>query len=52
MMGVKEQLEELESKLGKGLKEAYKDMVKFKEYKNTPIVQSKDGKIVKIYPNK
>ena len=34
------------------LEGAYKKMVAHKEYKNTPIVHSKDGKIVKVYPKK
>lgn len=51
-MSIKEQLQELEDKVGKGLEGAYKKMVAHKEYKNTPIVQSKDGKIVKVYPKK
>jgi len=49
-MGIKEQLQDLEEKLSKGLKEAYKKMVVFKKQKKTPIIISKNGKIVKIFP--
>jgi hypothetical protein len=49
-MGVKEQLQELEDKIAKGLESAYEKMIKFKEHKNTPLVISKDGKVIKVYP--
>ncbi len=49
-MEIKEQLQELEDKLSKGLKEAYKKMIAFKQQKNTPIIVSKNGKIIKIKP--
>ena len=49
-MRVKDKLEKLEEKLNKGFKEAYKKMVEFKRYKKSPIIVSKDGKIVKIDP--
>jgi hypothetical protein len=32
----------------RGLELAYKKMVEFKKYKKTPLVVSRDGKIVKI----
>lgn len=35
-----------------GLKVAREKMVRFKRYKNTPIVISQDGKIVKLDPFK
>jgi len=47
-MGTKERLKELEDKVTKGLEEAYKRMVKFKRYKSSPIVISKDGKVVRV----
>jgi len=50
-MGTKDKLKELEEKITKGLEESYKKMVKFKRYKNSPIVISKDGKIIKVDPN-
>lgn len=49
-MGIKEQLQELEDKISKGLEKAYEKMLKFKEHKNTPLVISENGKILKIYP--
>jgi len=51
-MGIKEQLQELEDKISKGLDEAYKKMVEFKKHKKSPIIVSKDGKIIKIQPEK
>jgi len=51
-MSIKEQLQELEEKIEKGMEKAYERMVKHKKYKNTPIVRSKDGKVVKVYPEK
>lgn len=50
-MGTKDKLKDLEDKITRGLEESYKKMVKFKRYKNSPIVISKDGKIVKIDPD-
>lgn len=50
-MEVKERLEELENKFRVGLEGAYKEMVEFKKHKRTPIVHSKDGKVVKTYPS-
>ena len=32
----------------KGLEKAYEEMVKFKKYKNSPLVVSENGKIKKI----
>lgn len=49
-MGIKEQLQELEDKIAKGLEGAYEKMLKFKKHKNTPLVISEDGKVVKIHP--
>lgn len=34
-----------------GLEKAYEKMVKFKKYKNTPLIVQKDGKIVTIQAN-
>lgn len=49
-MGIKEQLQELEDKISKGLEKAYEKMLKFKEAKNSPLVIYENGKIVKVYP--
>ena len=39
-------------KIIEGLERAYKKLVDFKKYKKTPIIVSKDGKVVEINPNK
>jgi hypothetical protein len=46
----KKKLLELEDKVAKGLEEAYRKMVEFKKYKKSPIIVSRDGKIVEIDP--
>ncbi len=51
-MGIKEQLKELEDKLSRGLEEAYRKMVLFKKQKNSPVVISENGKVVRIDPEK
>lgn len=35
-----------------GLEKAYKKLIEFKKYKKTPIIVSKDGKIIEISPEK
>ncbi len=47
-MGIKEQLKDLENKIAKGLEEAYKKMVAFKKQKNSPLIVSRNGKVVEI----
>ena len=49
-MGIKEQLQELENKIAQGLEEAYQKMVKFKKQKNSPVIVSRDGKVIEIKP--
>jgi len=49
-MATKSKMSELEAKVSKGLKGAYKKMVEFKKYKGTPIVISRNGKIIEIQP--
>lgn len=51
-MGIKEQLKELEDKLSNGLEKAYLKMLEFKKQKGSPIIVSKDGKIIEIDPSK
>jgi hypothetical protein len=46
----KKKLLELEDKVAKGLEEAYRKMVEFKKYKKSPIIVSRDGKVVEIDP--
>ncbi len=50
-MGIKEQLKDLEGKLTEGLEKAYIKMLELKKQKNTPVVMSKDGEVVEVYPN-
>ena len=49
-MGIKEQLQDLEDKIARGLEEAYRKMVVFKKHKKTPMVVSKNGKTIEIEP--
>ena len=49
-MGIKEQLQDLEDKVSKGLEKAYEKMLELKKQKNTPVVLSEDGEVVKVYP--
>jgi len=49
-MGTKEQLQELEDQVAKGLEEAYRKMVLFKKRMNSPVVIEKNGKVVKVKP--
>jgi hypothetical protein len=37
-------------KIKKGLDESYKKLIEFKKYKKTPLIVSKDGKVVEVYP--
>jgi hypothetical protein len=39
-------------KIIEGLEKAYKKLIEFKKYKKTPIIVSRDGKIVEISPDK
>ncbi len=50
-MGIKEQLQDLENKIAKGLELAYIKMVEFKKHKNSPLIISQDGKIIEIDAN-
>jgi hypothetical protein len=47
-MEIKENIHELESKLIKGLKEVKERLLKFKKEKKSPLIVSKDGKVVKV----
>lgn len=49
-MGPKDSLQELEKMLIKGLTEVKRKLVKFKKDKNSPLIVSKDGKVVEIDP--
>ncbi len=47
-MGISEQLRDLEEKVSLGLKEAYRKMVVFKKKNNSPLIVSRNGKVVSI----
>ncbi len=49
-MDAKEQLKDLEEKVGRGLKEAYRKMAEFKKQKNSPMVVSRGGIVTLIPP--
>ncbi len=50
LLRIKEQLQELENKIAKGLEGAYRKMIDFKKQKNSPVIVSKDGEIIEINP--
>ncbi|MEI8272944.1 MAG: hypothetical protein WCG08_10010 [Paludibacter sp.] len=35
-----------------GLEKAYQKLIEFKKYKNSPLITTKDGKVVEIAPDK
>ena len=49
-MGSKDSIQDLEEKVIKGLEEAYRRMAEYKKQKNSPLIVSKDGKVVEIKP--
>ncbi len=49
-MGNKEELQELEDQVAKGLEEAYRKMILFKKSVNSLVVIEKNGKVVKVKP--
>lgn len=50
-MDNREQLRELKEQVSLGLKEAYKKMVEFKKRNNSPLIVSRNGKIIAIPPD-
>jgi hypothetical protein len=50
-MGIKEQLKELEDKVTMGLELSYKKLLEYKKQKNSPLIISKEGKIVEVPVN-
>ena len=50
-MGTKEQIRDINQKVIKGLEETYRLMIEFKKRKNTPVIISKNGKVVEVDPN-
>lgn len=51
MMDNNKYFKEERDKIIAGLEEAYKRLVEFKKQKNSPMVVSKEGKILEIDPN-
>lgn len=49
-MKISDQLRELEEKVNLGLKEAYRKMVEFKKKNNSPLIVSRNGKVISIPP--
>ena len=45
-------LKEERDKIVKGLEESYRKLVEYKKHKNSPLIVSRNGKIVKVDPNK
>ena len=50
-MKIDKQLQELKEKVNLGLKEAYRKMAEFKKKNNSPLIVSRDGKVVSIPPS-
>jgi len=50
-MEIKEQLKELEEKVNLGLKEAYRKMAEFKKKNNSPLIVSRNGKVIAVPSN-
>lgn len=50
-MDNREQLRELKEQVNQGLKEAYRKMVEFKKRNNSPLIVSRNGKIIAIPPD-
>ncbi|MEQ8687310.1 MAG: hypothetical protein RIG68_04120 [Imperialibacter sp.] len=46
-----EELRELREQVSLGLKEAYRKMVEFKKRNNSPLIVSRNGKVVAIPPD-
>lgn len=45
-------VDERTQKILEGLEKAYKKLVEFKRYKNSPLIVAKDGAIIEIQPDK
>lgn len=50
-METEEQLQELEEKVSQGLREAHRKLIEFKKKNNSPLIVSRDGKVVSIPAN-
>jgi len=51
-MDTKEQIEDIRDKIIKGLNKTYEKLLEFKRKNNSVLVVSKNGKIVKVKPEK
>lgn len=49
-MKTNKHIKEIREKIIKGLEEAYKSLVEFKKQKNSPLIISKDGKVIEVNP--
>ena len=49
-MKAEEELRDLENQVSLGLKEAYRKMAEFKKRNNSPLIVSKNGKVIAIPP--
>ncbi len=47
-MGIKEQLLDLEAKIVKGLNLSYKKMIEYKRRKKSPVIISRNGKVLEV----
>lgn len=50
-MSNRNDLRELKEQVNQGLKEAYRKMVEFKKRNNSPLIVSRNGKIIAIPPD-
>ncbi|MEM1408927.1 MAG: hypothetical protein AAGG59_19240 [Bacteroidota bacterium] len=50
-MGTKKELQKLREQVNLGLKEAYRKMATFKKNNNSPLIVSRDGKVIAIPPD-
>jgi hypothetical protein len=51
-MGTKEQIDDIREKVLKGLQKTYERLLEMKRKKNSVLVISKDGQIIKVKPEK
>jgi|AntDeeMinimDraft_5_1070356.scaffolds.fasta_scaffold00183_24 hypothetical protein len=49
-MNKEKQADERQQEIMEGLKESFRDLVRFKRYKKTPFIFEKNGKIIKVDP--
>ena len=49
-MNKEKQADERQQEIMEGLKESFRDLVRFNRYKKTPFIFEKNGKIIKVDP--